>query len=127
MQYSLHEKGIKPEIKIAKNISHLMTQEKTVIFLEHYPFRSKEENFIADWEAEKIYVLSSLDEPLFEQFGGEKIISLMKQMGLKDDEMIEHSLVSKSIVNAQLKLEKKVGVEITAQSAKEWFKKNKKF
>ena len=69
-------------------------------------------------------VFNSLDEALFKQFGSDKIISLMKMLGMKEEEAIEHELVSKSILKAQDKIALKVTTEMTANSQKEWIDKN---
>lgn len=65
-----------------------------------------------------------MDEPLFLHLGGERMIQLMQQMGMKEDEPVEHSLITNAIHNAQEKLAKKVTVEHTAGSMEEWFSKN---
>ncbi|HEU5292145.1 MAG TPA: hypothetical protein VFU05_15955, partial [Cyclobacteriaceae bacterium] len=72
----------------------------------------------------EIPVTSSLDEPLFQHFGGEKLIDTMKKLGMKEDEVIGHSFVTSAIRNAQKKLEKKVRIEKTANGAEEWFRLN---
>ena len=73
---------------------------------------------------EKVNVWSALDEPLFQIFGSEKIIQMMKQLGMKENESVQHTMLSKSIQNAQEKIEKKVQVEHTAHSQKDWFEIN---
>jgi len=113
-----------PQIKMANQITAATVLDKTVIFLEHYPFRSKEENLIAEWKPKEIFVLNSLDEPLFKMFGGERITTMMQRMGMQDGETIEHPMVSKSLERAQRKLEEKVVMESSANSAEEWFRKN---
>jgi hypothetical protein len=113
-----------PEIKLAKTHSFLSVSGKTIIFLEHYPTKSKEESLIKEWKPREMLVLNSLDEPLFEQFGSERIIQLMKAMGMEEYESLEHTMITKSISNAQRKLDKKVPVELSANSSREWFKKN---
>ena len=47
----------------------------------------------------------SLEDDLMRIFGGEKIIGLMERLGMEDGEVIEHRWVSKSIENAQRKVE----------------------
>lgn len=113
-----------PQIKMAGQVSASAVLDKTVIFLEHYPLRSKEEILIADWQPKEILVLNSMDEPLFTTFGGEKIINLMQKMGMKNDEVIENSMIDKSLERAQRKVEEKVVAESSANSAEEWFKRN---
>ena len=47
-------------------------------------------------------------------------------MGLKEDECIEHSLVTKAMANAREKIESMVKHEVAAKSEGEWFLKNVK-
>ena len=47
----------------------------------------------------------SLEDNLLRIFGGDKIAKLMDTMKIAEDEVIEHGLISKSILNAQKKVE----------------------
>ncbi|MGV8146887.1 MAG: preprotein translocase subunit SecA [Alkaliphilus sp.] len=47
----------------------------------------------------------SLQDDLMRLFGGDKMHGLVDKLGLKDDEAIEHGMMSKSIENAQKKIE----------------------
>ncbi|MEW6680601.1 MAG: preprotein translocase subunit SecA [bacterium] len=47
----------------------------------------------------------SLEDDLMRLFGSERIASIMTKLGLRDDEVIEHSWITKSIENAQKKVE----------------------
>jgi len=47
----------------------------------------------------------SLEDDLMRMFGSERIASLMDKMGYKEGEMIQHSMVTKSIERAQKKVE----------------------
>lgn len=47
----------------------------------------------------------SLDDSLLRIFGGEKISGIVKKLGIKQGEAIEHAMLSKSIANAQKKIE----------------------
>jgi len=47
----------------------------------------------------------SMEDDLMRLFGGERMKSLMTRMGLPDDQPIEHGMVSKSIEQAQKKIE----------------------
>ena len=47
----------------------------------------------------------SLEDDLMRIFGGDKIMSLMERLGMKDGEVIEHPWVNKSIENAQRRVE----------------------
>ncbi len=47
----------------------------------------------------------SLEDDLMRIFGGERIMGLMERLGMEEGEVIEHKWVSKSIENAQRKVE----------------------
>jgi preprotein translocase subunit SecA len=47
----------------------------------------------------------ALDDNLMRLFGSERIAKMMDKMGLKDGEVIQHSMISKSIERAQKKVE----------------------
>ncbi len=47
----------------------------------------------------------SLEDDLMRLFGSERIAKVMDRLGLKDGEMIQHSMISKSIERAQKKVE----------------------
>jgi preprotein translocase subunit SecA len=47
----------------------------------------------------------SLEDDLMRLFGSDRIASLMDRMGLKDGEVIQHSMITKSIERAQKKVE----------------------
>jgi len=48
----------------------------------------------------------SLDDDLMRRFASEKVKSMMKRLGMKSDEAIEHKMVSKSIERAQKQVER---------------------
>ena len=99
---------------------------KIPVFVEHHPLHAKELELIKNWDAEKIVVYSAMDEPLFKHFGSDKLIPLMKMLGMKEDEVIEHSMVSKSIIKGQEKIAELVSLEQSANSQEDWMRKNLK-
>ncbi|MEO6253418.1 MAG: hypothetical protein ABIO79_08945 [Ferruginibacter sp.] len=99
-------------------------QNKIPVFVEHYPLHAKEMELITNWDAEKIIVYSAMDEPLFKHFGSEKLIPLMKMLGMKENEVIEHNMVSKSIIKGQEKIAEQVSIEQSANSQEDWMRKN---
>jgi hypothetical protein len=101
-------------------------QDKVPVFTEHFPLHEKEIDLIKNWQTEKIVVYSALDEPLFKHFGSDKLIPLMKMMGMKEDEVIEHSMVTKSIIKGQEKIAQQISIEQSAASQEEWMRKNVK-
>lgn len=48
------------------------------------------------------------------------------KLGMKEEEAIEHALISKSLANAQDKIAKKVTAALPAGSQREWLKRNVK-
>jgi len=98
--------------------------DRIPVFVEHYPLHSKEIELIKNWDKKNILVFSSLDEPLFRHFGSDKMIPVIKMLGMKEDEAIEHSMVSKSILKGQEKIAEQVSLEQSANSQDEWMKKN---
>lgn len=108
----------------ARNFNSAMLQNKKAVFTEHHPLHSKELELVKNWTQQPIIVYSAMDEPLFVHFGSEKMLGLMKLLGMKEDEVIEHSLVTKSIIKGQDKIASLVQIEQTAQSQKEWLEKN---
>ncbi len=120
--------------KTSEPVTMLMAREalaphragSDLLFAEHYPLRSKEEELYRALGLENVTVYSSLREPLFRQFGGEKIIQLMQQLGMKEDEVIGHSMISKAIRQAQEKIEQKTRIDLSARSQEDWIEKNYK-
>ncbi len=109
---------------LAREIHSAQLSGKKIIFSEHHPLRKKEQDLFKRWQLNEVIVHSALDEPLFQRFGGDKIIGVMKQMGMQEDNMIEHKMISNAIVNAQEKIEAKVLTEHTASSQQEWIERN---
>jgi len=102
------------------------SQKLNYIFVEHYPLYSKEIDLFKQLELNEVSILNSLDEPLFLEFGGERIAPLLQKMGLQPDEMIEHNMISMSIKRAQEKIAEKVLIDNTANNQAEWLLKNMK-
>ncbi|MHC1705457.1 MAG: hypothetical protein AB9846_16275 [Tenuifilaceae bacterium] len=112
------------EIQLARSVSSNQVANKILILLEHYPLLSKETEFISSLNPKQVIVLCSLDESLLNHFAGDRINEMMRRLEMKEDEMIEHPMISKSIERAQQNIEKKVAFENSANSSKEWFAKN---
>lgn len=108
-------------VQLADKIDFGSLKDKMVVFAEHYPLPQKEQTLFKSLNLKEIPVTSSLDEPLFKHFGGERLIDTMKQLGMKEDEVIGRSMITSSIRRAQEKLESKVKIEKLANSSHEWF------
>lgn len=117
------EKGIGPERVKEANHFHPST-DRHIVFVEHYPLHQKELDLVQTATQEQFIVFSSLDEPLFKHFGSEKMLPVMKMLGMKEDTVIEHQMVTKSIVRAQEKIASKINFEQSANSQQDWMLKN---
>jgi hypothetical protein len=90
------------------------------------PLHSKEFTLAKQFNLQKVIVYSTMDEALFKHFGSDKMLPLIKLLGIKEDEAIEHSFVSKSIIKGQDKIAYLVIAEQFAPSQGEWMAKNVK-
>jgi hypothetical protein len=107
-----------------KEVHHSQIGNATIIFAEHHPLREREQEIFKQLQLREAIVHSALDEPLFLHFGGEKVMGLMKQLGMDENNMIEHKMISHAIENAQEKIEKKLVSEHMAASQREWMERN---
>ena len=73
----------------------------------------------------RITFCQSLDSAFFKEFVGDKLLPLLEQLGLKEDESLEHKMISISIANAREKLSKSITSELTSHSENGWFSINK--
>ncbi|MCD6011342.1 MAG: hypothetical protein K0Q79_1204 [Flavipsychrobacter sp.] len=95
-----------------------------VLFAGHYPLRAAETDLCDRAGAKEMLVYSHLDMPLFRKFGSDKVKGMMVSMGMNEDEPLTHPLITKSIGNAQEKIEKKCITDMHAQSEEDWFRMN---
>ncbi|HEY3429137.1 MAG TPA: hypothetical protein VGK39_00585 [Cyclobacteriaceae bacterium] len=113
--------GKEESVQLAEKIDYANLKDKMVVFAEHYPLPQREQALFKSLNLKEVPIASSLDEPLFMKFGGERTIEIMKNIGMKEDEVIGHSMITTSIRRAQEKLERNVKIEKLAVSSKEWF------
>ena len=99
-------------------------QYNSIIFAEHYPLHTKEEELFKRLSFPEVTIYSSLDEPLLQHFGGSLIFTLAKQLGFKEDEVMENELISAALKNAQEDISSKVFAEIPTESQADWLMKN---
>jgi GTPase Era involved in 16S rRNA processing len=113
-------------------INFISTSLKPVTFLfyGHYPIPAKENQLLAKISEEKklqgITFFSSLDDHAFEMFGADNIKNIMQKMGLKEDEAIEHAMVTKAMERAREKIASSVTHEIASSTEVEWYERNYK-
>ena len=99
-----------------------------IIVAEHHPMQSRDQEVMKaaanlDCDATLTFYFS-LDDPLMKIFGSDSIKGLLEKLGMTKEECISHPLVTRSIRQAQEKIERKVGRDLPAQSAEDWFKYN---
>lgn len=94
------------------------------VFAEHYPLVAKEKELFEKLNANNVVVLCGLDEPFFETFISERLVDMLGKLGMKEDDLIEHSMITSSIIRAQEKITSKVIIDNTARSQKEWLERN---
>ncbi|MES2591637.1 MAG: hypothetical protein V4608_07120 [Bacteroidota bacterium] len=101
------------------------TTHSVILFLEHYPILSTEQELLKQFSTQKIIFATALSDPLIMEFGGEGLVKLTKMLDLKEGESIQHKMISKSIRGAQEKVEQKTGNTLSyyAKSSNEWFHK----
>lgn len=105
-------------------------QHPTFLFAEHHPHLEYEATIINTIETlcgeenPSIGFYMSLEEPLMQRFGAQDIIGLMRRMGMAEHEVINHSIVTKSIANAQRKIAKQVPTMVASKSQEEWMSLN---
>lgn len=111
-------------VVMASSVDEKILINQEPVFLEHYPLHAKELAVVNNWQLMNIPVYSAMDEPLFKHFGSDKMVPLIKLLGMKEAEAIEHSYVTESIIKGQNKIANKVVVEHLATSQGEWMKIN---
>ena len=97
---------------------------RQILFLEHYPLRAKEDALVQHCLQPRFTVYNSLTEPLFTQFGGERIIEVMRRFGMNANEPLQHKMISRSLEKAQKKIAGKIALEQPAGSQEEWMRRN---
>ncbi|MBK7653209.1 MAG: hypothetical protein IPJ20_24235 [Flammeovirgaceae bacterium] len=120
-----------PSSSLIDLIKKFNTRTKvSFFFVGHYPLPAKENSLIQKLDTTfpqcPITFCSSLDDPCFEAFGSKNIIGMMEKMGMKEDEVIEHAMVSAAMKRAREKVAESITKEISAHSEAEWFRLNVK-
>lgn len=119
LQAYFKENNVEDQVYLADYLN-VAQANKELLFVEHHPLASEEQRKAKELGKDEITVLSSLSEPIFQLFGGERIVEMMHKMGIKDDEMIEHNMISNSIKNAQEKIASKALISGSARSQANW-------
>jgi hypothetical protein len=105
----------------AKSFSTAKYSTATIIFLEHFPLRAKEEALVQNCMQVEFVFYNALTEPIFAYFSSDRIIDVMSRLGYKDGETIQHKMIDKSLLRAQEKIAERVQFETnTSASQSEW-------
>lgn len=99
-----------------------------LLFCEHHPSFKIEQQRLTQLGLQEVSVVSAMDEGLLKLFGSDAVVDMMKRLGMKEDEPVSHKFISKSVQNAQKKIDKKFnGIDHHAHSQEEWLSKMKSF
>lgn len=102
------------------NFANAFQQNDPVIFIEHFPLFAEEQQKFMDLGLKEAVIYSSLDDAILDIFGGEKIVEMMRKMGMKEDEMIQNNMITMSVKRAQKKIASKAIISGTAKSQRDW-------
>jgi preprotein translocase subunit SecA len=100
----------------------------SIIGIERYPMRYREKQLEELAESiphpATLCLHGSLDEPLFQLFGGQSVTGMVAALHMPQDSCLSSSMISRSIERAQIKIEKRITNEMAAISGEEWVLKN---
>lgn len=100
------------------------------LFVECYPMTATERlvldllERVSTPNPQRVRFFVGLDEPLLAAFGGERLVPIMKALGLGPEDRISHPWVDKSLAKARAKIEKQVHHASPADSDTEWYARN---
>jgi hypothetical protein len=101
---------------------------QTVLFYGHYPLTAPENEVLENLKPAvgvgPYVFFQSLEDGLMQHFGSDKIASMMQQLGMPEDESVQHSMISKALLNARKNLDQKVSNEMKSRSEEQWFANN---
>lgn len=100
----------------------------SILLAETYPVPSREEAVASFAEGlpfrTRLSPHASLDEPLFDRFGAEKIRTFVTMLGPEEGENLQHPAVGAAIRRAQKKVARHAVTDERVDSPTEWFQYN---
>jgi preprotein translocase subunit SecA len=99
----------------------------TVLVPEMHPLPEREADVAAFAEqlpSPTLVQFASLEDPVMKLFAGAWLNEMLKHLGMKEDEEIRSSMVSRQIRRAQQRIARQVETEVGAQSVEEWMEQN---
>ncbi len=92
---------------------------------EHHPLKEGDEilfSFASRLPCRsRIRFHCAIDEPLFKMFGGDRLSSILKNMGWNENDSISHSMIISAIEKAQEKVKQKARGNERVDSVEDWF------
>jgi len=118
------------DLKSARAPTQLLDESRfiDIVVGERHPLSSHDDAVVAfarDLSCQcRIVYHVSLEDPLMKIFAGEWVHNFLKQIGMKDDEAIESSMVARRFKQARQKIESRASGDEPADSAEEWLARN---
>jgi hypothetical protein len=108
--------------------SEMKVQEVLFIVAEHHPLHECDEALLSCMSnlpcRSRIRFHSALDEPLLKMFEAERVLEVVKHLGLDQRQYISHPLISSAIEKAQKRIKDKATGNQRVDSMDEWFHYN---
>lgn len=109
--------------------SKVASNNSSFVLLEHYPILEKDKKItktiVSLFNTKDVCFFLSLEDDFFSNFDTGKIKHLAKQIGLMENDILEHKMITKSIIRYQKKISNKVKREISSPfSMKKWMEDN---
>lgn len=102
--------------------------QAAILVPEMYPTSGREARvgeFAAGLPFEvSITLYTSLQAPLMQMFGSEKIVALMHRLGMDTAACLEYPFLSDSLRAAQRRIDSRIQQDASAASQREWFERN---
>jgi hypothetical protein len=115
---------------LLKNNSRIAKSPLCFLLTGHHPMIATEDRLLNNVHtltgASSFLFFLSFNSPLMEVFGVDNMKSLMQTLGMKQDECVEHVMITKSIARAREKIGQSLKSEIRTRNEREWYQKNAK-
>jgi hypothetical protein len=127
--FTIHALSLESDPVLDNLAKRVKISKVCFLFMGHYPLPQRENSLLEKLSAKldagfSMSCWMSFEDPLLRVFGSEQMLTLMEKLGLKDDECMEHTMISKSITRAREKIASHMKTEINTTSEAEWFARN---
>jgi len=114
--------GLSKKVSLVSGILPSRLEGKTLYMLDHHLYATEEADFLAAANPAEVIFFVSVDDPLLQLFGNERLKTLMQNMGAEPREVFEHRMISKSIRRAQEQCEKQRGSLTIPDGIYDWWR-----